>query len=92
MVMAITFDPAKREATLRERGLDFLDAGEVFANRQLQFRDERHDYGEERIITVGMLGDRMVIVGWTPRGTDRHVFTMRKANAREQARYAPLLA
>ncbi len=26
----------------------------------------------------------MVIIGWTPRGADRHVFTMRKANDREQ--------
>ena len=28
--MAITFDPVKREATLRERELDFLDAALVF--------------------------------------------------------------
>jgi uncharacterized DUF497 family protein len=29
--MAITYDPAKRERTLRERGLDFEDAAAVFA-------------------------------------------------------------
>jgi uncharacterized DUF497 family protein len=28
---------------------------------------------------------------YTPRGADRHVFSMRKANEREQARIAPLL-
>jgi uncharacterized DUF497 family protein len=28
--MEISFDPAKRDWTLRERGLDFLDAAEVF--------------------------------------------------------------
>jgi hypothetical protein len=32
-----------------------------------------------------------LVVGYTPRGADRHVFGMRKANAREQARIAPLL-
>jgi uncharacterized protein len=34
---------------------------------------------------------RMVVVGYTPRGADRHVFSMRKANEREQARIKPLL-
>jgi uncharacterized DUF497 family protein len=36
------------------------------------------------------LGGRMVVVGYTPRGTSRHVFSMRKANDREKARLAPL--
>ncbi|MGA0594414.1 BrnT family toxin [Enterovirga sp. CN4-39] len=89
--MAITFDPAKRDWTLRERGLDFLLAEEVFAGVQLSFEDERFDYRETRIVTVGMLDHRMVIVVWTARGKDRHIISMRKANAREQARYAPLL-
>lgn len=30
-IVRITFDPAKRDATLRDRGLDFADAAEVFA-------------------------------------------------------------
>ena len=37
------------------------------------------------------LDGRMVVVGDTPRGADRHVFSMRKANEREKARIAPLL-
>ena len=86
--MPITFDPDKREATLANRGLDFADAGEVFAGLKVQFADERMDYGEERITTVGFLGGRMVVVIWTPRGDDRHVISMRKANDREQRRYA----
>ena len=90
--MAITCDPAKRAATLKERGLDFMDAEIVFAGLTHTFQDTRTDYGEDRFITVGLLAGRMVIVGWTPRGADRHVFTMRKANDREQARYAPLFS
>jgi uncharacterized DUF497 family protein len=86
--MKITFDPAKREWTLRVRGLDFLDAPEVFAGVKLEHPDERRDYGEIRIITVGYLHGRMVIVCWTPRGDARHVFSMRKANEREQKKYS----
>jgi uncharacterized DUF497 family protein len=32
-----------------------------------------------------------VVVGYTPRGEDRHVFSMRKANSREQARLSSYL-
>jgi len=89
--MGITFDPAKRERALDERGLDFRAAEAVFAGPTYLFEDRRADYGEIRLITVGFLARRMVIVGWTPRGRDRHVFSMRKANEREKARHAPLL-
>ena len=89
--MAITYDPAKREWTLRERGLDFEDAGEVFAGLTIDIADVRRDYGEPRINTVGHLRGRMVIVCWTPRGKDRHVISIRKANDREKARYGKRL-
>lgn len=85
--MAITFDPAKRDWTMAERGLDFDDAQQVFDGVTVDFEDTRHDYGEQRFICVGRLDGRMVVIGWTPRGADRHVFTMRKANDREQAKY-----
>lgn len=89
--MRVTYDPEKRERTLKERGLDFEDAEVVFAGVTLEVEDTRKDYGEARIICFGLLAGRMVVVGYTPRGADRHVFSMRKANAREQARIAPLL-
>ena len=89
--MRITFDPAKREKTRAERGLDFADAEIVFAGVTLEIEDTRKNYGETRIICFGLLEDRMVVIGYTPRGTDRHIFSMRKANDREQTRIAPLL-
>jgi uncharacterized DUF497 family protein len=89
--MIITFDAAKRAKTLAERGLDFADAALVFAGVTLEVEDTRKDYGEKRIICYGLLEGRMVVVGYTPRGTDRHIFSMRKANEREKARIAPRL-
>ena len=89
--MRITFDSAKRERTLAERGLDFADAEIVFEGVTLEMEDMRKDYGEERSICYGLLAGRMVVIGYTPRGADRHVFSMRKANEREQTRIAPLL-
>lgn len=89
--MRITCDSAKRAKTLAERGLDFADAAFVFAGVTLEIQDIRKDYGEERILCFGRLKGRIVVVGYTPRGATRHVFSMRKANEREQARVAPLL-
>ena len=85
--MQITYDPVKRAKTLEERGLDFEDAAEVFAGLEVTRLDEREDYGEDRYQTYGLLGDRLVMVVRTPRGEDRHVFSMRKCNDREQARF-----
>jgi len=87
----ISYDQAKRERTFAERGLDFEDATVVFAGPTFEVEDRRQDYGEARIICFGVLADRLVVVGYTPRGADRHVFSMRKANEREQARIGPLL-
>lgn len=89
--MRITFDPGKRKTTLAERGLDFADAAIVFAGVTVEIEDTRKNYGETRIICYGLLEGRMVVVGYTPRGADRHIFSMRKANDREKARIAPLL-
>ena len=87
--MRVTFDPVKRAKTLAERGLDFEDAGIVFESTTVEFEDTRKDYGEPRIICYGRLSGRLVVIGYTPRGATRHVFSMRKANHREKARLAP---
>jgi len=89
--VAITFDPKKRAATLAERGLDFADAALVFAGATFEAEDTRRNYGERRIVCFGVLQERIVVVGYTPRGADRHIFSMRKANDREKTRIAPLL-
>jgi hypothetical protein len=89
--MRITFDPVKRARTLTERGLDFADAALIFAGLTVEIEDTRSNYGEKRVICYGLLAGRVVVVGYTPRGADRHVFSMRKANEREKALIAPLL-
>ena len=89
--MPLTFDLAKRDKALAERGLDFSDANSVFEGITFELDDVRKEYGERRIICYGHLAGRMVVIGYTQRGADRHVFSMRKANEREKARISPLL-
>jgi uncharacterized DUF497 family protein len=80
----ITFDPAKRDAALKERGLDFAEASVVFAGRTFSQGDDRFDYGEPRTVTAGYLRNRMVVVVWTPRGDTRHIISMRYCHAKEE--------
>jgi uncharacterized protein len=82
--MKITYDPAKRAQTLEDRGIDFEDARHVFAGTVLERADDRFEYGELRIITVGHLAGRMVVIVWTQRAQARHIISMRKANDREK--------
>jgi uncharacterized DUF497 family protein len=63
----------------------------VFSGTTFEVEADRGDYGEKRIVCFGLLRGRLVVVGYTPRGSDRHVFSMRKANDREQVRIAPFL-
>lgn len=84
MAIVIDFDPIKRKVTLAERGLDFSQAGEVFDGKHFTRLDDRKDYLEDRYITVGWLGTRLVVLVWTQRGKARRVISMRKANEREQ--------
>lgn len=89
--MNITFDPAKRERVLRERGLDFNDAPAVIGDWRSHTFRPTGEHGEPRVRTVGFLGDRMVMVIWTPRGDAVRIITMRRIHGREAKRYAPFL-
>ena len=89
--MKIEYDQDKRATTLRERGLDFADAGEVFAGPIMTEKDTRVDYGESRFITFGHLSGKMIVLVWTPRGAARRIISMRHANDREKSKYAKFL-
>ena len=85
--MDFSWDAAKRADTLRERGLDFADAHQGFKGPFLQQLDDRFDYGETRLVRTTMVNDTVVILVWTQRDESRRIISMRKANAKEIARY-----
>ena len=82
--MEISFDPVKRKLTLEERGLDFADAGRLFAGLTYTRPDTRFSYPEPRFQTYGLLGDRLVMVVWAKEEQGRRIISMRKCNEREQ--------
>ncbi len=86
--MRISFDPAKNERNVRNRGLSFESAAEFDFEGALYAVDERHDYGEVRYIAVGMLGVRLHVLCFAEIVNGIRVISFRKANAREVKRYA----
>lgn len=84
--MRVTFNPDKRLKILG-RGLDIAETGAVFDGFHLTRRDDRHSEAEERFISVGLLGEDVVLVVWTPRSGSRRIVTMWKANDKERSAY-----
>ena len=64
----------------------------VLAGDTITIPDARHDYGEDRLITLGRLSGRVVVVVHVARGEHTRIISMRKANAREQEIYQKRLS
>ena len=90
--MRFSWDPAKDARNIRERGLSFAEAAPMWESPMLVWIDNRRDYGEVREMALGRVGPRVMAVGWVRRGDDDiHIFSFRKANARETKRYQAAL-
>jgi len=82
------WDKAKNERNIRDRGLDFADASEMFDSLMLVRPDARKDYGENRYTSIGIVKGRVMVFVYTERRPDLiRIISFRKANSREQKRY-----
>lgn len=87
--MEIEFDPAKEARNLATHQLSLTLAIHVLATRMGETADTRHDYGEQRIVAFGYLGNRLHCAVYTMRGTTVRVISLRKANRKEILRWHP---
>jgi uncharacterized DUF497 family protein len=85
--MEIEFDPEKSAKNVELRGLSFDLVADFDFDSALVARDTREDYGEDRFIALGLIGDRLHVVAYTMRGDRLRVISFCKANAREVERY-----
>jgi uncharacterized protein len=60
--MIYEWDEAKNRSNFAQHGLDFADAEQVLTGPCVTFVDDRFDYGEERLITLGLLVGRVVVI------------------------------
>lgn len=85
--MRITFDPAKNERNIRERGLHFILVDGFSWETAQTHEDRRFAYPERRFVSLGLIGARVYVVCFTQIPGGIRVISFRKANAREVRRY-----
>ena len=86
--MQISFDPAKNATNTESRKLPFNLVEQLDWATALINEDTRKAYGERRYQVLGLIGERLHTVVFTPREDKVHVISLRKANSREVKKYA----
>jgi uncharacterized DUF497 family protein len=90
--MEFSWDSAKSEENLRQRGLDFAFASLIFRGPTLEREDRRKDYGEKRVIATGLADDVELTVVYTDRQLpdnriERRLISARRSNRHERKAY-----
>ncbi|MCW8934905.1 MAG: BrnT family toxin [Gammaproteobacteria bacterium] len=88
--MLYNWDENKRNSNIQKHGIDFVDAAEIFSDpNRIEAVDERTDYGEERLQTIGYALPGILFVVYTYRDnkSKRRLISARKASKKEQALY-----
>jgi len=83
--MGISYDPAKNERNIRERGLSFERATDFDFSTAVFNTEVRK--GEIRRIAVGYLDGRLHLLCYIPKPDGIRVISFRKTNKREAKRY-----
>lgn len=87
MRMKIAFDPAKDAANLAKHGVSLSLAEQLDWETALTWKDERKDYGEDRMLALVLMDSRLYSVAFVDRRSIRRIISLRKANQREVKRY-----
>ncbi len=82
------WDDGKAASNFAKHGVTFEAARDVFKDPfAMEFVDDREDYGEERLILVGMAGHRLLVVVYTLRDERIRLISARAAGSFEQRQY-----
>ena len=85
--MDFEWDEAKNEANIAKHGIGFLGAARIFDGPTLTFEDARRDYGETRMVAIGLLEDQETQVVYTMRGQLCRIISARRARRNERRAY-----
>jgi uncharacterized DUF497 family protein len=86
--MEIAFDTTKDAANLEKHGISLAAASMIEWDDALTWTDDRHNYGEARMGAIAYIGNRLHCVVYVDRAEARRIISLRKANSREEKRYA----
>jgi uncharacterized DUF497 family protein len=83
----MTYDASKRKRNKRKHAIDLADCGAVFDEPMLTREDTRQGYDEQRLISLGRLKGRIVVLVWTDREEGPRMISCREAEPYEQEAY-----
>mgnify|MGYP000628029257 CR=1 FL=1 len=81
------YDDGKRVQNLTKHGVDFLDAALIFEGLTLVREDTRKDYGETRLIALGMVDETVYVVTYTMRGETTRIISAWQGGRKEYENY-----
>lgn len=84
--MPFEWDETKREVNIRKHGVDFVLVEGFDMETAMQVPDLRYD--EPRVRAYGYIGNRMHVLVYVRREANIRIISLRKANRREEVRYA----
>jgi len=91
--MQFEWDEGKNLANIRKHKIDFADVPEMFEGPMLIELDDRFDYGEDRWMGIGFLGNGVAVVVWVERQNDLiRLISARRANRYERQRFQQYLS
>ena len=86
--MNFEWDEAKERQNIEKHGVSFEDAKRIFGGFTVDAVDDRFEYGEERIISIGMIdGILILVVVHTDRDGACRIISARQAKRKERKRY-----
>jgi uncharacterized protein len=86
------WDDEKNKQNVSRHGFDFSDAWEIFELPMLVGVDTRGGYGEQRLIGIGFLNERVVVVVFTESEDDTiRIISLRKALKHEREKFGHYL-
>jgi uncharacterized protein len=88
MTPEFEWDAGKEATNLQKHGVSFAQAAVAFSDPfAVEWIDDRRDYGEERVILLGMTGGQVLTVVYTERETRIRIISARRATRYEQEIY-----
>ena len=85
--MKFNFDSNKDAINLAKHQLSLADAANLDWMAALIWIDNRQDYGEIRQIGLVPINQRLYVVVFVDKKTERRIISLRKANNKEYERY-----
>jgi len=90
--MEFEWDRRKNQANIAKHGISFERAQQIFSGITLDRVDDRRDYGEERIISLGMIEAILIlVVVHTDREGRTRIISARPARRAERRIYEQAL-